>query len=161
MLQKLKLPVKEFTPENTLHVVNALGKDLKPNDIAFRRDENGELSEFFVIEEVLDGTVMVERADGKPAEEKVQIRGYYPGHESQVKSWKVGTSVEVLRGEKAENIPAKGDKPAIDSIEPGTLKGQAYKDKNAEISALRKEAGKAYTPNLTASDIPAVLVEKT
>lgn len=152
--------VKEFTPENTLHVVNALGKDLKPNDIAFRRDENGELSEFFVIEEVLLGTVMVERADGKPAEEKVQIRGYYPGHESQVKSWKTGTSVEVLRGEKAENIPAKGDKPAIDSIEPGTLKGQAYKDKNAEISAARKEAGKAYTPDLTASDIPSVLVEK-
>ena len=152
--------VKEFTPENTLHVVNALGKDLKPNDIAFRRDENGELSEFFVIEEVLPGTVMVPRADGKPAEEKVQIRGYYPGHESQVKSWKTGTSVEVLRGEKAENIPAKGDKPAIDSIEPGTLKGQAYKDKNAEISAARKEAGKAYTPDLTASDIPSVLVEK-
>jgi antirestriction protein ArdC/DNA polymerase III epsilon subunit-like protein len=157
---EVEAPVKEFTPENTLHVVNALGKDLKPNDIAFRRDENGELSEFFVIEEVLDGTVMVERADGKPAEEKVQIRGYYPGHESQVKSWKTGTSVEVLRGEQAANIPAKGDKPAIDSIEPGTLKGQAYKDKNAEISALRKEAGKAYTPDLTASDIPAVLVEK-
>jgi antirestriction protein ArdC/DNA polymerase III epsilon subunit-like protein len=152
--------VKEFTPENTLHVVNALGKDLKPNDIAFRRDENGELSEFFVIEEVLPGTVMVPRADGKPAEEKVQIRGYYPGHESQVKSWKTGTSVEVLRGEQAANIPAKGDKPAIDSIEPGTLKGQAYKDKNAEIAALRKEAGKAYTPDLTASEIPAVLVEK-
>ena len=151
--------VKEFTPENTLHVVNALGKDLKPNDIAFRRDGDN-LSEFFVIEEVLDGTVMVERADGKPAEEKVQIRGYYPGHESQVKSWKVGTSVEVLRGEKAENIPAKGDKPAIESIEPGTLKGQAYKDKNAEISAARKEAGSAYTPNLTATDIPAVLVQK-
>jgi antirestriction protein ArdC/DNA polymerase III epsilon subunit-like protein len=157
---EVEAPVKEFTPENTLHVVNALGKDLKPNDIAFRRDENGELSEFFVIEEVLPGTVMVERADGKPAEEKVQIRGYYPGHESQVKSWKTGTSVEVLRGEQAANIPAKGDKPAIDSIEPGTLKGQAYKDKNAEISALRKEAGKAYTPDLTASDIPAVLVEK-
>jgi antirestriction protein ArdC/superfamily I DNA/RNA helicase/DNA polymerase III epsilon subunit-like protein len=156
----LEAPVKEFTSENTLHVVNGLGKDLKPNDIAFRRDENGELSEFFVIEEVLPGTVMVPRADGKPAEEKVQIRGYYPGHESQVKSWKTGTSVEVLRGEQAANIPAKGDKPAIDSIEPGTLKGQAYKDKNAEISAARKEAGKAYTPDLTASDIPAVLVEK-
>jgi antirestriction protein ArdC/superfamily I DNA/RNA helicase/DNA polymerase III epsilon subunit-like protein len=156
----LEAPVKEFTSDNTLHVVNGLGKDLKPNDIAFRRDENGELSEFFVIEEVLPGTVMVERADGKPAEEKVQIRGYYPGHESQVKSWKTGTSVEVLRGEKAENIPAKGDKPAIDSIEPGTLKGQAYKDKNAEISAARKEAGKAYTPDLTASEIPAVLVER-
>lgn len=149
-----------FTPENTLHVVNGLGKDLKPNDIAFRRDENGELGEFFVIEEVLPGTVMVERADGKPAEEKVQIRGYYPGHESQVKSWKVGTPVEVLRGEQAANIPAKGDKPAIDSIEPGTLKGQAYKDKNAEISVARKESGKAYTPNLTATDIPTVLVEK-
>lgn len=156
----LEAPVKEFTSDNTLHVVNGLGKDLKPNDIAFRRDENGELSEFFVIEEVLLGTVMVPRADGKPAEEKVQIRGYYPGHESQVKSWKTGTSVEVLRGEKAEKIPAKGDKPAIDSIEPGTLKGQAYKDKNAEISTARKEAGKAYTPDLTASEIPAVLVEK-
>lgn len=157
---EVEASVKEFTPENTLHVVNALGKDLKPNDIAFRRDDSGELSEFFVIEEVLPGTVMIERADGKPAEEKVQIRGYYPGHESQVKSWKTGTSVEVLRGEQAANIPAKGDKPAIDSIEPGTLKGQAYKDKNAEISASRKEAGKAYTPDLTASDIPAVLVEK-
>ena len=84
-----------FTPENTLHVVKALGKDLQPNDIAFRRDGD-DLSEFFIIEEVLPGTVMVERADGKPAEEKVQIRGYYPGHESQVKSWKVGTEKLLL-----------------------------------------------------------------
>ena len=148
-----------FTPENTLHVVKALGKDLQPNDIAFRRDGD-ELSEFFVIEEVLPGTVMVDRADKKPAEEKVQIRGYYPGHESQVKSWKVGTEVEVLRGENPENIPAKGDKPAIDSIEPGTLKGQAYKDKNAEISAARKEAGKAYTPSISSTDIPKISVER-
>lgn len=148
-----------FTPKNTLHVVRALGKDLKPNDIAFRRDGD-ELSEFFVIEEVLQGTVMVERADGKPAEEKVQIRGYYPGHESQIKSWKVGTEVEVLRGENPENIPAKGDKPAIDSIEPGTLKGKAYKDKNAEISAARKEAGKAYTPNIKSVEIPKVLINR-
>jgi antirestriction protein ArdC/DNA polymerase III epsilon subunit-like protein len=148
-----------FTPENTLHVVLALGKDLKPNDIAFRRDGD-DLSEFFVIEEVLPGTVMVDRADGKKSEEKVQIRGYYPGHESQVKAWNVGTEVEVLRGEDPANIPAKGDKPGIDSIKPGTLKGKAYADKNAEISAARREAGKAYTPSIAAADVPKVTVER-
>jgi antirestriction protein ArdC/DNA polymerase III epsilon subunit-like protein len=148
-----------FTPANTLHVVNAVGKDLKPGDIAFKKDGD-ELGEFFVIEEVLPGTVMVDRADGKPAEEKVQIRGYYPGHESQVKAWKVGTGIDVLRGEDPANIPAKGDKPGIESIAPGTLKGQAYKDKNAEIAALRKEASKGYTPNLEAVEIPKVSVNR-
>jgi antirestriction protein ArdC/DNA polymerase III epsilon subunit-like protein len=148
-----------FTPENTLHVVKALGKDLQPNDIAFRRDGD-ELSEFFVIEEVLPGTVMVERADKKKPEEKVQVRGYYPGHESQVKSWRVGTDIEVLRGEDPANIPAKGDKPGIESIAPGTLKGQAYADKNAEIAAARKEAGKAYTPNIESVEIPKITVER-
>jgi len=151
--------LKEFTPDNTLHVVNSLGKDLKAGDIAFLR-EGDELVEFFVVEEVLPGTVMTKRADGKPDVEQVQIRGYYPGHQSQVKGWSVGTSVEAIRGEKTKNIPAMGDKPEIPSIPLGSLKGKAYQDKKAEISAVRKEAGKVYTPNLKATDIPAVLVAK-
>jgi len=148
-------------PKTGAHVITDVARNLQPNDIAFTRNETtGDPEQFFVITEVVEGTKEYTRPDNGKIEKKTTVRGFYPGHEMQENDWNEETPIEVIRGESAENMPKAGDKPAIERIANGTLKGKAYQEKRAEIVAARKEAGKDYKPSITAEDIPAVRVDK-
>jgi antirestriction protein ArdC/superfamily I DNA/RNA helicase/DNA polymerase III epsilon subunit-like protein len=148
-------------PKTGAHVITDVTRNLQPNDIAFTRNETtGDPEQFFVITEVVEGTKEYTRPDNGKIEKKTTVRGFYPGHEMQENDWNEETPIEVIRGELAENMPKAGDKPAIERIANGTLKGKAYQEKRAEIVAARKEAGKDYKPSITAEDIPAVRVDK-
>ena len=148
-------------PKTGAHVITDVARNLQPNDIAFTRNETtGEPEQFFVITEVVEGTKEYTRPDNGKIEKKTTVRGFYPGHEMQENDWNEETPIEVIRGESSENMPKAGDKPAIERIANGTLKGKAYQEKRAEIVAARKEAGKDYKPSITAEDIPAARVDK-
>ena len=154
-------PEPASKPKTGAHVITDVARNLQPNDIAFTRNETtGDPEQFFVITEVVEGTKEYTRPDNGKIEKKTTVRGFYPGHEMQENDWNEETPIEVIRGESVEKLPKAGDKPAIERIANGTLKGKAYQEKRAEIVAARKEAGKDYKPSITAEDIPAVRVDK-
>jgi antirestriction protein ArdC/DNA polymerase III epsilon subunit-like protein len=154
-------PEPASKPKTGAHVITDVARNLQPNDIAFTRNETtGDPEQFFVITEIVEGTKDYTRPDNGKIEKKTTVRGFYPGHEMQENDWNEETPIEVIRGESVENLPKAGDKPAIERIANGTLKGKAYQEKRAEIVAARKEAGKDYKPSITAEDIPSVRVNK-
>ena len=107
---------RELTPEEQQEAALAVGEpqrlevraaDLQPGDIAVRDDE------YFVIEEV--NAPDVATADqGNKKVNRVAVKGYYPGHQTQDRNWFANGKIEIVRGVAA---PAKGDAPALNKPE--------------------------------------------
>ena len=110
-------------------------QDLLPGDIAYQQEDPkfaaGLLPEpythYFVIQEVF--------TDENTPEGKVNVRGYYPGHEPQVREWNKETPISIIRGDQA---PAVGDKPAL--ISPKQKDDKYEKDQNGRITPAGREA---------------------
>ena len=82
-------------------------KDLQPGDIAVRDNE------YFVIEEVAQPDAATADQNNKKIN-RINVKGYYPGHKTQDRNWFANGNIEVIRGVAA---PAKGDAPALDKPE--------------------------------------------
>jgi DNA polymerase III epsilon subunit-like protein len=82
--------------------------DLQAGDIAVRDNE------FFVIEEVGTPAELSERGKKDKKRNRIDVKGYYPGHKTQDRNWFADTEIEVIRGVAA---PEKGDAPALDKPE--------------------------------------------
>jgi|688.fasta_scaffold08095_4 antirestriction protein ArdC/DNA polymerase III epsilon subunit-like protein len=131
-------------------IVSVKARDLKPGDITFSVNEKTkELERFFVVTEVLEETREYVRPDNGEVEIKAIVRGYYPGHTIQENDWNEGAIISAIRGESEANMPKSGDKPEIERIPNGTLKGKEYFEKRAEIEEARREAGKDYKPSVS------------
>ena len=131
-------------------IVSVKARDLKPGDITFSvNDKTKEPERFFVVTEVLEETREYVRPDNGEVEIKAIVRGYYPGHKIQENDWNEGAVITAIRGESEANMPKSGDKPEIERIPNGTLKGKAYSEKRAEIDEARREAGKDYKPSVS------------
>ena len=131
-------------------IVSVKARDLKPGDITFSvNDKTKELERFFVVTEVLEETREYVRPDNGEVEIKAIVRGYYPGHKIQENDWNEGAIITAIRGESEANMPKSGDKPEIERIPNGSLKGKAYSEKRAEIDEARREAGKDYKPSVS------------
>lgn len=89
-----------YTVENSIGVTNVPATDVQPGDITFKKEWGKDYYEFFVVEGVTTDD------DGNAV-----VQGYYPGHESQTKTWKGTTKISVMRGADA---PEAGDKPALE-----------------------------------------------
>jgi DNA polymerase III subunit epsilon len=74
--------------------------DLQPGDIAVRDNE------FFVIEEVATPADLSEGGQKDKGRNRIKVKGYYPGHQTQDRDWFANGKIEVIRGVAA---PAKGD----------------------------------------------------
>jgi DNA polymerase III epsilon subunit-like protein len=74
--------------------------DLQPGDIAVRDNE------FFVIEEVAAPAELSEGGQKDKGRNRINVKGYYPGHQTQDRDWFANGNIEVIRGVAA---PAKGD----------------------------------------------------
>jgi len=131
-------------------IVSVKARDLKPGDIAFNINEKTkELERFFVVTEVLEEAREYVRPDNGEVEIKAIVRGYYPGHKIQENDWNEDAVITAIRGESEANMPKSGDKPEIERIPNGTLKGKEYFEKRAEIEEARREAGKDYKPSVS------------
>ena len=82
--------------------------DLQPGDIAVRDNE------YFVIEEVAAPAELSEGGQKDKKRNRINVKGYYPGHQTQDRNWFANGNIEVIRGVAA---PAKGDAPALDKPE--------------------------------------------
>ena len=99
------------TDPSAPHKLSVPASDLQPGDIAFRVEDPGysggvlkePYTNYFVIEEVF--------TDENTPSGKVNVRGYYPGHVSQVREWNKDTPIDAVRGDK--NVPQKGDGPEL------------------------------------------------
>jgi DNA polymerase III epsilon subunit-like protein/8-oxo-dGTP pyrophosphatase MutT (NUDIX family) len=99
------------TDPSAPHKLSVPASDLQPGDIAFRVEDPGysggvlkePYTNYFVIEEVF--------TDENTPAGKVNVRGYYPGHVSQVREWNKDTPIDAVRGDK--NVPEKGDGPEL------------------------------------------------
>jgi DNA polymerase III epsilon subunit-like protein len=78
-------------------------KELQAGDIAFRDGE------YFIIEEIELPNIQSKDENNKGVN-RVIVKGYYPGHESQERSWFANLNIEVIRG---ATPPAKGELPAL------------------------------------------------
>jgi len=84
-------------PANQPHRVISRAADLQPGDITTDPKKG-----HFVIERVF--------TDEKTKPGFVSVEGYYPGHVTQRKEWKVDTPIDVIRNVEP---PAKGDLPEL------------------------------------------------
>ena len=117
-------------PSNPRYATNIPASEIQVGDIAFRFNKFG-AREFFTV------TKVVGTADGVTT-----IEGHYVGHQTQVKEWRSGTSIDVIRGET--NLPKAGDKEPLDRPDKALPNyGQLEKDRQAKIA----EADKGYTFN--------------
>ena len=89
-----------YTPDNSIGIANVPATDVQPGDITFKKEWGKDYYEYFVVEGVTTDD------DGNAV-----VQGYYPGHESQTKTWKGTTKISVMRGADA---PAAGDLPALE-----------------------------------------------
>lgn len=106
---------RELTPEEqqegALEVgepqrINVRAADIQPGDIAVRDGE------YFVIEEVeapKEGLDTKERNNKKL--NRIAVKGYYPGHQTQERDWWAEGTIEVIRGAA---VPEKGDGAPLD-----------------------------------------------
>lgn len=101
-------------------------KDLLPGDIS--------VNDYFVIESV-EGRVFEEIDGVEVPTPRLQLVGYYPGHQTQrTKQWREDTPIEVIRG---ANLPLKGDLPELSK--PKRKNFRSTEDfKNAQTEYLAK-----------------------
>jgi DNA polymerase III epsilon subunit-like protein len=127
-IESASIPEMNVAPKSSSVKVTVAASDLKEGDITFQEENpkysGGVLKEpfthYFVIEEVF--------TDENTPEGKVNVRGYYPGHQSQVRDWNKDTPISAIRGEFL--VPLQGDKPGIE------------RPKQSEEKYAKNEAGK-------------------
>ena len=95
-------------------------KDLQAGDIAVRDGEA------FVIEEIEIPDVGTADQDNKGVN-RVNVKGYYPGHQSQERNWFANLEIEVVR---EAQVPEKGDQEPL------------VKPELADYGPLKKQDGK-------------------
>lgn len=134
------------TPENPAAVYVGTPGKLSPGDITFKDDPE---REYFVVESV------------EKKGSKTVVRGYYPGHESQEKTWGSSTPITFLRGVK--DVPASGDKPALNRpfakdygpvekdengnwLPKNPAEREAYLADKEDFEIAKAESGATFTP---------------
>jgi DNA polymerase III epsilon subunit-like protein/ADP-ribose pyrophosphatase YjhB (NUDIX family) len=120
--------VPVYTPENPVGVSEVASVDVKAGDITFKKEGKNDFYEFFVVEGV-----------STDEEGNAVVQGYYPGHESQTKTWKGTTKIQVIKGATA---PEAGTKPALERPKKDD---PDYKQKYAEFNAAKKESAATWT----------------
>ena len=114
-------------PSNNPHRVISRAADLKPGDVTTDPKKG-----HFVIERVF--------TDENTKSGFVSVEGYYPGHVTQRKEWRVDTQIDVIRNVEA---PAKGDLPELHRPSKevnGRWRPDNDKAKNAEHQKALDEA---------------------
>ena len=80
-----------------------------------------------------DNFTIVEVGTDIDADDKIVIKGYYPGHPVQEKLWRNYARINVVRGLDVEKLPKAGDLPELhkpkeeDFADQGGIEGDAYK----------------------------------
>jgi antirestriction protein ArdC/DNA polymerase III epsilon subunit-like protein len=134
----------------SVYTTVANAADVQPGDVAYK-EENGKIVEAFVIEEVLSERVPVTGKNGV-TRNKVQVKGHYSGHQTQIKEWYEDTPITVVRGDT--NLPAAGELPALDRPD---RKDPDYKAKDAARTEAIRKASEGYNPEVK---VDAATVEK-
>jgi DNA polymerase III epsilon subunit-like protein/8-oxo-dGTP pyrophosphatase MutT (NUDIX family) len=129
------------TPANPVAVVSVPATDVQAGDIAFKKEYGATDFEYFVVESY-EGI--------NPETGKAQVKGFYPGHESQMKEWNAGTQITVMRGSK--ELPTAGTKPAL---ERPSKDDPDYKAKKAEFDKAKAESAATFTPPLSPEAAPS------
>jgi len=123
------------------HQVRVKAADLQPGDISAKPEKG-----HFVIERTFTDETT------KPG--FVSVEGYYPGHVSQRKEWKVGTDIDVIRNVEA---PAKGDLPEIHQPSKTNAKGNWVPDKDpAKRAEYEKEIADVASKWEVPKDLPVI-----
>jgi DNA polymerase III epsilon subunit-like protein len=165
-IESASIPEMNVAPKSSSVKVTVAASDLQEGDITFQEENpkysGGVLKEpfnhYFVIEEVF--------TDENTPEGKVNVRGYYPGHQSQVRDWNKDTPISAIRGEFL--VPLQGDKPGIErpkqseekyaKNEAGKLtpegRAQWQNDISEYIAALKDSASKYSDPVTDYIDAP-------
>lgn len=165
-VESASIPEMNVAPKSSAVKVTVAASDLKEGDITFQVEDpkfSGKtlkepFTHYFVIEEVF--------TDENTPEGKVNVRGYYPGHQSQVREWNKDTPISAIRGEFL--VPLQGDKLGIDrpkqsdekyaKNEAGKLtpegRAQWTKDIADYIAALKDSASKYSDPVTDYIDAP-------
>ena len=165
-IESASIPEMNVAPKSSSVKVTVAASDLQEGDITFQEENpkysGGVLKEpfnhYFVIEEVF--------TDENTPEGKVNVRGYYPGHQSQVRDWNKDTPISAIRGEFL--VPLQGDKPGIErpkqseekyaKNEAGKLtpegRAQWQSDISEYIAALKDSASKYSDPVTNYIDAP-------
>ena len=123
------------------HQVRVKAADLQPGDISAKPEKG-----HFVIERTFTDETT------KPG--FVSVEGYYPGHVSQRKEWKVGTDIDVIRNVEA---PAKGELPEIHQPSKTNAKGNWVPDKDpAKRAEYEKEIADVASKWEVPKDLPTI-----
>ncbi len=123
------------------HQVRVKAADLQPGDISAKPEKG-----HFVIERTFTDETT------KPG--FVSVEGYYPGHVSQRKEWKVGTDIDVIRNVEA---PAKGDLPEIHQPSKTNANGNWVPDKDpAKRAEYEKEIADVASKWEVPKDLPTI-----
>ena len=123
------------------HQVRVKAADLQPGDVSAKPEKG-----HFVIERTFTDE------NTKPG--FVSVEGYYPGHVSQRKEWRVGTDIDVIRNVEA---PAKGELPEIHQPSKTNAKGNWVPDKDpAKRAEYEKEIADVASKWEVPKDIPTI-----
>lgn len=114
------------TPDNPVGLFVGHPDKLRPGDITFKDDPE---REYFVVQSV------------EKKGSKTIVTGYYPGHESQEKTWGSSTPITFLRG--VRDLPESGDKPEL-SRPFARDYGPVMKDENGNWVPRDEEARAKY-----------------
>jgi len=117
-----------YTPENPIGISEVASVDVKPGDITFKKEWGQDYYEFFVVEGV-----------STDEEGNAVVQGYYPGHESQTKTWKGTTKITVIKG---ATPPEAGTKPALERPKKDD---PDFAEKKAAFDAAKKESAATWT----------------
>lgn len=157
-VESASIPEMNVAPASSGVKITVAASDLQEGDITLKIEDpqfSGNVltepfTHYFVIEEVF--------TDENTPEGKVNIRGYYPGHQSQVREWNKDTPISAIRGEFL--VPLSGDKPGMErpkqkdekyaKNEAGKLtpeaRAQWKTDITEYITALKESASKYSDP---------------
>lgn len=119
-------------------VVGVAATEVKPGDIAFKKEGKNDFYEYFIVQDVTTDETG-----------NAVVTGFYPDHQSQTKTWKGTTPIEVIRG--ASDLPEPGKKPALERPKKDDAD---YKQKYAEFNAAKKESAATFTPPFDVDALP-------
>ena len=123
------------------HQVRVKAADLQPGDVSAKPEKG-----HFVIERIF--------TDETTKTGFVSVEGYYPGHVSQRKEWRVGTDIDVIRNVEA---PAKGELPEIHQPSKTNAKGNWVPDKDpAKRAEYEKEIADVASRWEVPKDLPTI-----
>jgi len=131
-------------PTNQPHRIVVAAADLKPGDVSTDPEKG-----HFVVERTF--------VDEKTKPGFVSVEGYYPGHVTQRKEWKVDTPIDVIRNVEA---PAKGDLPELHQPHK-IVNGKWIPDKDKEKRAeWQKKIDEAAARWQVPADLPVVAAKE-